>query len=62
MQCIRYLSEIQHEGLRWVEIFQQQMHNHSLTTESHAEYHIAETLLKMPLALLDTYVFRETSE
>ena len=62
MQCMRYLNETQYEGLRWVEIFRQQMHNHGLTAEAHAEYHMAETLLKMPLALLDTYVFRETRE
>jgi hypothetical protein len=62
MQCIRYLGDPQYDERRWVQIFQQQMQNYGLALESHAEYHIAETLLKMPLALLDTYVFQETSE
>jgi hypothetical protein len=62
MQCIRYLEDVRYENLRWVQIFQQQMQNYSLALESHAEYHIAEALLKMPLALLDTYVFQETNE
>lgn len=60
MQCVRYLKDSDYENQRWVQIFRQQCHNHNLSLENHAEYMIAETLLKYPLALLDTYVFQET--
>jgi hypothetical protein len=63
MQCVRYLSDIQDgDARRWVQIFSQQMQNHGIALESHAEYHIAETLLKMPLSMLDTYVFQEQGQ
>lgn len=62
MQCVRNLSESQYNDLRWAQIFREQCHNHGMALESHAEYMIAETLLKFPLSLLDTYVFEGTSE
>ncbi len=63
MQCVRYLSDTQEgDTRRWVQIFNQQMQNHGLALELHAEYHIAETLLKMPLSLLDTYDFQEQAQ
>ena len=62
MQYIRYLKDTEYDGNRWSHIFRQQCHNHNLSLETHAEYMIAETLLKCPLALLDTYVFQEATE
>jgi len=62
MQCIRNLAISDYETLRWAQIIREQCHNHGLVIDAHPEYHIAETLLKLPLSLLDTYVFQETSE
>ncbi len=62
MQCVRHLSDPTYETRRWAEIIRQKCLNLGLSIGGLDEYLIAERLLKHPLGLLDTYVFRESEE
>jgi hypothetical protein len=62
MQCIHNLRDSEYGDLRWAQIMRQQCHNQNIDIEKEPEYLVAERLLKFPLALLDTHVFRETQE
>jgi hypothetical protein len=57
MQCISYLRQSDHAGRRWAVIMRQQCTNQGLDIDEESEYLIAEKLMKLPLALLETYVW-----
>ena len=59
MQCLVSLQQDadEYEGKRWTEVIRQQCQNHNLDPESHDAYLLAQRLMKLPTALLRTYVF-----
>lgn len=47
-----------YESRRWAEVIERQMHNSGWDLATNEPYVIAQRLMKYPLALLDTYVFK----
>lgn len=61
MQAVQLLKESDDfDDLKWANVIRKQIHNHSLSVETDYAYLIAQTLMKMPLSLLESYVFKET--
>lgn len=48
-----------YEGKRWAEVIKGQLHNNGWDLDAHDPYVLAQRLMKYPLAMLDTYVFKE---
>jgi hypothetical protein len=48
-----------YEGKRWAEVMKGQLHNNGWDLDAHDPYVLAQRLMKYPLAMLDTYVFKE---
>jgi hypothetical protein len=44
--------------LRWAKVLSMQAHNAGIDIKSHDSYIVAQRLLRMPLTLLEKYVFR----
>lgn len=58
VHAIQVLKEGETEGdLRWVRVFERQIHNCGLAIASDDAYVIAQRLMKAPLNLLNTYFF-----
>ena len=63
MQCLSALRDgTDYDGYRWANVFRQQCHNRNIKIVSGEEYRVAQTLLKSPLGMLNSYVFEETAE
>lgn len=48
-----------YDGKRWAEVIRGQLHNNGWDLEANDPYVLAQRLMKYPLAMLDTYVFKE---
>ena len=60
MQAIQYLKEgDDYNDLKWAHVIRKQIHNNSMSIETDPAYMIAQRLMKMPLSLLESYVFKE---
>lgn len=61
MQAIQHLKEgDDYNDLKWAHVIQKQVHNNSMSIEDEPAYMIAQQLMKMPLSLLESYVFKDT--
>lgn len=62
MQAIQQIKdeEGEYDDLKWAQVIKQQAHNQSLSIDTEPAFSIAQKLMKMPLSLLESYVFKET--
>ena len=61
MQAIQHLKEgDDYNDSKWAHVIRKQAHNHSINIEDEPAYVTAQQLMKMPLSLLESYVFKET--
>lgn len=61
MQAIQHLKDSdEYDNLKWAKVIRHQTHNLGLSIDSDEAYLIAEELLKMPLALMEAYVFKDS--
>jgi hypothetical protein len=61
VQAIQRLKdgEDAYDDKRWAEVIKRQLHNSGWDLKAHEAYILAQMLMKYPLALLDSYVFKE---
>jgi hypothetical protein len=62
MQCLSHLKGKEYDNCRWAHIIRQQCTNHHLNIETHDEYMLAQRLMKFPLSVMDTYLFRDLEQ
>ncbi len=59
MQAIQMLKEgNDYDDYQWARVIRRQSHNSGIDIGSNLSYYSAERLMKLPLSLLDTYVFK----
>jgi len=59
MQSVQILKESnEYDDLKWASVIRSQAHNKGCDIDKHEAYIIAERLMKYPLNLLDSYVFK----
>ena len=59
MQAIQNLKEsVDYDGYKWAEVIRRQAHNAGIDFRDCPAYYATERLMKLPLSLLDTYVFK----
>lgn len=59
MQSVQNLKDgADYDGYKWAQVMKRQAHNAGIDIDSNPAYYTAERLMRLPLGLLDTYVFK----
>ncbi|TXM94950.1 hypothetical protein [Methylobacterium sp. WL116] len=63
MQCVSYLkTSDDYLDYKWANVFRQRLVDTKVEIKNHDESWVAQTLMKHPFSLIDTYFFGDTSE